>query len=139
VTAEPPRLLAVLASLSRTLDGHGARWALVGGLAVSVRAEPRFTRDIDVAVAVTDDEAADVLVAVLQAHGFALKTVLEQRAVGRLAAVRMMPPGEAEEGVVVDLLFVSCGIEPEICHEAEPVEVAAGLTVPVARPWHLVR
>jgi hypothetical protein len=33
--------------------------AMVGGLAVSARAEPRFTRDLDFAVAVAnDDEAA---------------------------------------------------------------------------------
>lgn len=33
------------------LDGLGAAWALVGGLAVSLRAEPRLTRDADLAVA----------------------------------------------------------------------------------------
>ncbi len=33
----------------------GLRWALIGGLAVAVRAEPRFTRDVDLAVAVADD------------------------------------------------------------------------------------
>jgi len=33
--------------------------ALVGGLAVSARTEPRFTRDLDVAVAVPDDAGAE--------------------------------------------------------------------------------
>jgi hypothetical protein len=42
------------------LDSHFA-FDLIGGLAVSVRAEPRFTRDIDLAVAVTDDRDAESL------------------------------------------------------------------------------
>ncbi len=37
-------------------------WALVGGLAVSVHCEPRFTRDIDIAIALPDDGAAERLV-----------------------------------------------------------------------------
>ena len=32
-----------------------SRFALIGGLAVSVRSEPRFTRDADIAVALDDD------------------------------------------------------------------------------------
>jgi hypothetical protein len=34
-------------------------FALVGGLAVSIRAEPRFTRDADLAVALTNDAEAE--------------------------------------------------------------------------------
>ena len=37
------------------------RLALVGGLAVSARAEPRFTRDVDLAVAVVSDDEAERL------------------------------------------------------------------------------
>ena len=33
----------------------GVGFALVGGLAVSARTEPRFTRDLDFAIAVADD------------------------------------------------------------------------------------
>ena len=36
----------------------GVRFAVVGGLAVSARAEPRLTRDADFAVAVASDEEA---------------------------------------------------------------------------------
>ena len=38
------------------------RLALVGGLAVSARAEPRFTRDVDFAVAVGSDKEAEQLI-----------------------------------------------------------------------------
>ena len=39
---------------------------------------------------------------------------------------------------VIDLLFTSSGIEPEICRDAERLEIAPGLTVPVAQAGHLV-
>lgn len=47
------------AALRRTvidLGRLGRGWALVGGFAVAARAEPRFTRDVDVPVAVEDDK-----------------------------------------------------------------------------------
>ena len=131
-------LLTALRQTADFLDARHQPWALVGGLAVSIRVEPRFTRDIDLAVAVVDDAAAESLVADLVAAGFVLKLSLEQQALGRLAAVRLIPPGEPEEGIVIDLLFTSSGIEPEICRDAERLEIAPGLTVPVAQAGHLV-
>ena len=44
------------------LSGAGAPFALVGGLAVSVRTEPRLTRDLDFAVAVADDASVEDIV-----------------------------------------------------------------------------
>jgi hypothetical protein len=44
-----------LRAIAADLDGRKARWALIGGFAVSIRSEPRFTRDVDVAVAVSGD------------------------------------------------------------------------------------
>jgi predicted nucleotidyltransferase len=132
------RLLTVLKRTAEVLDGQQQPWALVGGLAVSVRCEPRFTRDIDVAAAVVDDAGAEALVASLLASGFRLRLSLEHDALKRLATVRLTPPGEPDEGVVVDLLFASSGIETEICRDADRLEVAPGLTVPVAQAGHLV-
>jgi len=132
------RLLTVLRRIADALDGHRQPWALVGGLAVSVRCEPRFTRDIDVAAAVKDDAGAEALVSRLVASGFRLRLSLEHEALRRLATVRLTPPGEPEEGVVVDLLFASSGIESEICRDADRLELAPGLSVPVARAGHLV-
>lgn len=131
------RLLTVLRRTAEALDGDGLPWALVGGLAVSARCEPRFTRDIDVAAAV-DDAGAEALVSRLVASGFRLCLSLEHAALKRLATVRLSPPGEPEEGVVVDLLFASSGIEAEICREADRLELAPGLAVPVAQAGHLV-
>jgi hypothetical protein len=44
-----------LRRITSSLDQVGQSYALVGGLAVSVRAEPRLTRDADLAVAVDAD------------------------------------------------------------------------------------
>lgn len=52
----------VLRRLVADLDQTGFRWALVGGLAVSVRARPRFTNDIDLGVAVANDAEAEALI-----------------------------------------------------------------------------
>jgi len=53
---------AVLRQAGADLDAIGARWAVIGGLAVAFRAEPRFTKDVDLAVAVTGDEEAEGIV-----------------------------------------------------------------------------
>lgn len=127
---------AALRGIGADLDRHGITWALVGGFAVSARAEPRFTRDVDVAVAITDDREAEALVHALTSDGYRLLAAVEQDAVERLATVRLAPA--LDEGVVVDVLFASSGIETEIVHAAEAIEILPGLTVPVARTGHLI-
>ncbi len=37
------------------LDALKVRWALIGGLAISIRSVPRFTKDLDFAIAVAND------------------------------------------------------------------------------------
>jgi hypothetical protein len=59
-------------ALWRITDGlqrASVSFALVGGWAVSVRVEPRFTRDIDLAVAVAGDAQAEALVSALATEG----------------------------------------------------------------------
>jgi predicted nucleotidyltransferase len=129
----------VLASLRRLvvdLTSLGERWALVGGFAVSARAEPRFTRDVDVCLLAADDAAAESVVLALRDRGYEASTIVEQENTGRLATVRMLSP--IESGVVVDLLFASSGVELEVIDGAEVVEVLPGLDLPVARAGHLV-
>lgn len=60
------------------LNAVKALWALVGGLAVSARTVPRFTRDLDFAVAVADDGEAEDMVRRLHARDYAPVEVLEQ-------------------------------------------------------------
>jgi predicted nucleotidyltransferase len=112
-------------------------FALVGGLAVSIRTEPRFTRDADLAVAVNDDAAAEGLVRRLRTLGYRIEALVEQEAVGRLATARLVLSQE-RWAPVVDLLFASSGIEREIVSESEPLEVLSDLRVCVAQTGHLI-
>ena len=110
----------------------------MGALAVSARTEPRFTRDIDLAVAVASDDDAERLVGDLQRRGYRVHAIVEQEATQRLATARFVPKGEDESGVVIDALFASSGIEDEIVAAAEPLEVLPGFRVPVATTGHLI-
>ncbi|MDZ7732581.1 MAG: nucleotidyl transferase AbiEii/AbiGii toxin family protein [Acidimicrobiia bacterium] len=119
------------------LSSMGRAFALVGGLAVSARAEPRLTRDVDLAVAVADDAEAEEVVRALRVCGYSVVSALEQETTGRLASVRLRSDTEGR-GVIVDLLFASSGIEAEVAGDAERLEVLPGFVVPVARIGHLV-
>ena len=113
-------------------------WALVGGLAVSVRTEPRFTRDLDLAVAVSGDSAAEGLVHQLHGAGFHTFATVEHETKKRLATARLSLGKTNHEGLVLDLLFASSGIEKEICHAAESLTVFPELAIPVASIHHLM-
>ncbi len=137
-TAAVSFLESALRRLCADLRAARIRFALVGGLAVSVRTEPRFTRDADLTVALRDDEQAEALVYDLQRNGYSVVATVEQEAVERLATARLQPPAGAGTGVLLDLLFASSGIENEIVEEAEPLEVLPELYIPVARTGHLI-
>jgi predicted nucleotidyltransferase len=132
------RLEAALRRVALDLRRGGRAFALVGGFAVSARAEPRFTRDLDFAVAVADDREAEALVTRLLASGYAPLAQVEQEAAGRLATMRLLVPGEDRAGVVLDLLFASSGIEDEVVAAAAEVEILPGLELPVAQVPHLM-
>jgi hypothetical protein len=115
------------------LRKRGRRFALVGGLAVSVRAEVRFTRDVDLAVVVRDDADAEALVRDLRSDGFRVVASVEHEERKRLSTVRLLLGG-----VKVDLLFASSGIEPEIVDRASEIDVLSLGPVPVARAEDLL-
>ena len=131
------RLFTTLEEIAELFFQFGEEWALVGGLAVSAYVEPRFTRDIYVVVSVEGDGEAEAFVQIWRNAGFAIASVVEQERSGRLATIRSHRPGD-EHRIVVDLMFASSGIEPEIAAEARDLELAPNLDVPVARPGHLV-
>lgn len=132
-----PRLVEALIRLEADLRAMKVRWAVVGGLAVSARAEPRTTRDVDVAIVVSDDQEAEETVVLLRNRGYVLHTPLEHTDRDRLAAVRMLSRSD-EGSVFADLLFASSGIEREVVAEADLLEVLPGLFAPVAKTGHLL-
>lgn len=130
-------LEATLREIDADLTAARVPFALVGGLAVSIRTEPRFTRDADLAVAVANDAEAEALVNRLRGLDYGIETVVEQAAVGRLATVRLTRSAEPT-APVVDLLFASSGIEPEVVADADPIELLPSLTMRVAQVGHLI-
>ena len=130
-------LESALQRMAADLARSGVDFALIGGLAVSVRTEPRFTRDADFAVAVSGDAEAETLIRRLRECGYEVTALVEQEAVGRLATVRLALAGDAG-GPVMDLLFASSGIEQEVVAEAELIELLPGLRVKVAGVAHLI-
>lgn len=132
------RLEHALRDISTRLAKMHVGFALVGGLAVSARAEPRFTRDVDMAIAVRDDSEAEQIVRELTEHGYTTIAIVEQEQTNRLATVRMSLIEEGVEGVVVDLLFASSGIECEIVKDAQCLEIMENLTLPIATSSHLI-
>jgi Nucleotidyl transferase AbiEii toxin, Type IV TA system len=129
-------LLDSLAAAADDLHDLDRPFALVGGLAVSLRAEPRFTRDADLVVSVSSDRDAESTINALLGLGYVIEAVMEQTALGRLATARLK--SRVPDGVMVDLLFASSGIEPEIATLAEVLTVARSIQMPVARTGHLI-
>ena len=130
-------LEGVLRRIDADLTRARVSFALIGGLAVSARTEPRFTRDADLAVAVANDAQAEALVRRLRTLDYRIESVVEQKAVGRLATVRLVR-GPAPRAPVVDLLFASSGIEAEVVTEAEVLELLPRLSMRVATTGHLI-
>jgi predicted nucleotidyltransferase len=131
-------LVQALKQIVEDLNRRGDKWALVGGLAVSAQTEPRFTRDVDIVVTVLNDAEAEAFIRDLLSRKYRTIATVEQDATRRLSTVRFAPPGGDSAGVIVDLLFASSGIEPEIVAEAQVIEIMDGISLPVARIGHLL-
>lgn len=123
-----------LAAICAELERAGRRFALVEGLAVSVRAEVRFTRDVDLVVCVNDDADAEALIYQLRAGGYSPLASVEHETRQRLATVRLLSP----QGVKVDLLFASSGIEDEVVMRSTLVDMGSSGRLPVASAEELL-
>jgi hypothetical protein len=132
------RLIRAIESTAAQFQKQHISFALVGGLAVSARTEPRFTRDADFAVATQNDREAEAMVRSFLSLQYQVVSTVEQDARNRLATVRLSPPAEDAHGVVVDLLFASSGIENEIVTGADRMEVFNNVVLPVCTTGHLL-
>jgi len=129
--------VSLLSAASRVLGflrQENVQGCVVGGLAVSARCDPRFTRDVDIAVMVDNDERAEALVHALASRGMRIVSLVEQESLGRLAMARLA----TDDRLSIDLLIASSGIESEVVMSAENLEVVQGLLLPVARIGHLI-
>jgi hypothetical protein len=113
------------------LDSQSIGYALIGGLAISFRTVERFTKDIDLVIAVSEDSQAEKIVREISLLGYKVKTLLEQTKHGKIATVRLIK--DTANGIIfVDLLFASSGIEQEIVMSAEQIDIFPNFPVNVA-------
>ncbi len=101
---------------------------------MSVRTEPRLTRDADLAVLVADDRDAEGCVRSLQGRGWRVVTAIEQDAAGRLATVRGRRGRRDRRRSAVRVVRDRA----EIVAGTDAIEVVPGFAVPVARSGHLI-
>jgi len=127
-------LYRTLNQLRLALEQLGRRFAIVGGLAVSIRADVRFTRDIDAVVAVKDDSDAEALIYQLAERGYRPVATVEQKRQQRLATARL----ESPENIAVDIIFANCGIEPEIVERASSIFLEESGPIPVVAAEELL-
>ena len=76
---------AALLRAADDLNAAGARWAMVGVLAVPARSIRRSTREIDFVVAVKDDAASEALIH--QLHGYTPREIVEHEYLDRLSTL----------------------------------------------------
>ena len=119
--------------LFASLNDAGAEYLLVGGYAFAVHAHPRFTKDLDVWVNPTPDNAARVMRA-LRAFGAPLRGLTEQDLAHPDLILQM--------GVPPNRIDVVTGIDGVDFAEAWPARVPTGYgdqTVQVIGRAHLLR
>ena len=132
------RLQPALLKLQVDLRHLGLSWAIVGGLAVSLRVEPRTTHDLDITVVVTGDREAESVVLDFQSRGYRFQWALDHPDNRRLMIVRLLARRTEMPEVDVDLMFASSGIEEEIVAASEMLEIVPGVAAPIASRAHLM-
>ena len=124
--------------ISEIIEKAGYKSALIGGVAVGVWTEERFTKDLDFALAVKTDKDAETLVKTLRDSGFAIHTVLEHTSSKSLAVVILSSPKIRGITHRVDLIFMQSGIENEVVIKAIEFKDNKKSLLRVARIGHLI-
>jgi len=114
------------------------KFVLVGGFAVAIRALPRFTKDMDFAVAVQSDRETEKLLLRLQSAGYLVSSLLENKQDGRITAVRLLTPESKSTDPDFDLLFNATGIEDSLVKSGELLNITRRSKALVAARGHLI-
>lgn len=106
--------------------------AVVGGIAVGIWGEPRVTRDVDVKVLLTRDDAARLL----EVLGSDYQSLIENplRSLSNTGVLFV----QDERGTRLDLLLGETAFDAEAIRRAQFVELAPGLKARVCSPEDLI-
>jgi Nucleotidyltransferase of unknown function (DUF6036) len=119
-----------LVTLSSWLTENRIGHMVIGGFAVTVWGEPRFTRDLDVTVSVPADKFAETINLISSRF-----TSLSSDPVKFVTETRVLPI--VVESVPVDLIFAALPYEEDAIARTRPIKLAAGI-VPVCSPEDLI-
>ena len=121
------RHIAALQSLAAALDEIDLTGVLIGGAAVSLIAEPRFTRDVDALVIFDTGQLSDFL-EVLERH-YLVPLFPDMESFARVS--RVAPLKHTPTGIVVDVALGCMPFEAEVIERARPApDAAIGLLLP---------
>jgi hypothetical protein len=127
-----PQRLTDLVALCRSLNEHGARYVVIGGMAVIQAGFVRATEDIDLLVDTSSENIAQVRAALRSLPDRAIDDMrdsdLDEYVVVRVA-----------DEIVVDLMKSACGIEYDEASRSVTAVAIDGVTIPFASPRLLWR
>lgn len=126
-------LLSALGDMIAWLESQQIKGVVIGGVAVSMLARPRFTRDIDAVVSLHDDRWSEFLHEGTR-FGFVPRRsdALEFARVTRVLLLNHEP-----SAIDVDISFGGLPFEEETIETANLVDVG-GIRVPLPRPENLI-
>ena len=113
-------LLTTLADAAEFLGLHDVPYALIGGLAVSLRGQTRLTVDVDMVIGCDVPTALDLLKQVSTSPFMPLfsgaSEVVQQSMI--------LPLRHRQTGVKLDLAIGTSGFEKQVLERATPIELA---------------
>ena len=109
----------MLAIFSKELEARQFRYALIGGLAASIRGRIRATEDLDLILLCSLDEGLELVESLRQSRFSALLDDYEEVARSAL----LLPLIDQDSGIQLDLAIGLSGFEQEIVERADPMMI----------------
>ena len=131
-----PDVTALLASLTSELDRRGIRFMLIGGQAVLLHGEARFTADVDVTLDAGPAALSDLRAACDTLHLTPVAPASESLETF-VRRTFVLPARHAATGMRVDFIFSTTPYEAEAVARAQRVQIGGAL-VPFATAEDLV-
>lgn len=123
---------------SEIIEEEGYKGALVGGVAISVWCEERFTKDLDFALVVRSDKDAENLTKKMKDRGFIIDKIFEHKPTNSLALVILNSPKNEKIPFRLDLLFMQTGIEKEVVDNSIVFDIDNNKSLRVASKGYLI-
>ena len=125
--------IEALRTLALALSSIGMPYAIIGGVAISVVSVPRYTKDVDAVLLHPDSNVENLVAGLLN---FGLRTVVSDPLA--FARKNRLVVLQDSHGTTIDLSLGVLPFEIETIEKANVIEVATGLSVPIASPEALV-